>query len=68
MSELLGNRILRLDPNTKEVRAYELPLSWSGPRRFDVDRHGDLWIPGYATGSLWKLEPQPGTFKEFLLR
>jgi virginiamycin B lyase len=67
MSELQGNRMLRFDPATKETRVHTMPVSWSGPRRFDIDARGYLWIPAYSGGALWKLDPRTGAFREYRL-
>jgi virginiamycin B lyase len=42
-------------------------VSWSGPRRFDIDARGYLWIPAYSGGALWKLDPRTGAFREYRL-
>jgi virginiamycin B lyase len=62
MSELAGNRIVRLDPATRETRAYELPMTHGGPRRFDVAADGMLWIPAYAANELLRFDPASGQF------
>jgi len=62
MSELQGNRIVRLDPKTRRVRTYTLPVPWSGPRRFDVDGEGTLWIPAYANNQLVRFDPRREKF------
>lgn len=67
MSELQGNRILRFDPATRETVVHTVPVSWSGPRRFDIDARGNLWIPAYSGGSLWRLDARTGAFREFPL-
>ena len=67
MSELQGNRIVRLDPVTRAVRTYTMPEPWSGPRRFDVDRNGVLWIPAYASGRLVRFDPRTERFTEHTL-
>jgi virginiamycin B lyase len=58
MSELAGNRLLRLDPGTGAWRAVSMPVSTSGPRRFDVDPSGVLWIPAYADNALVRYDPR----------
>jgi len=67
VSELQGNRLVAYDPASGESRAYALPTSWSGPRRFDVDREGRLWIPAYAANLLVRLDPASGRFEEIPL-
>lgn len=67
MSELQGNRIVRLDPATGGVRAWTMPHTFSGPRRFDVDSSGIIWIPAYGTNQLLRFDPNTGTFEEYEL-
>jgi virginiamycin B lyase len=62
MDELQGNRLLGHDPATGRTSVYEMPLAWSGPRRFDIDRGGRLWIPAYAANALVRLDPATGRF------
>lgn len=63
MSELHGNRMVVLDPATGATRAYTMPVSASGPRRFDIADDGSLWIPLYAAGSLVRLDPVSGAME-----
>lgn len=65
MSELQGNRIVRLDPAGGRVSTWTLPVPWSGPRRFDVARDGALWIPAYANNQLLRFDPGSGRFTAF---
>lgn len=63
MGELLGDRIIAHVPSTGASRVYELPRH-SGPRRFDIDSRGDLWIPAYGTNRLLHLEAGTGRVTE----
>ena len=65
MSELQGNRIIGYAPGTGRFDVFTLPTSWSGPRRFDVDRQGILWIPAYSANLLVRLDPATGQFTEY---
>jgi len=67
MSELIGNRILSLDPRTGKFATWNMPKPHSGPRRFDIDRDGILWIPAYSGNALVRFDPRSGQFTEFLL-
>ena len=67
MSELVGNRIVVLDPATGASEAFTLPTPHSGPRRFDVDAHGVLWIPAYGAGLLVRFDPGTRRFEEIAL-
>jgi streptogramin lyase len=44
-----------------------MPTPHSGPRRFDVDAAGILWIPAYSANLLVRLDPSTGTFTEIPL-
>jgi virginiamycin B lyase len=64
-SDLNWNRIYRLDPQTGEVKQYELPNPVSGPRRFDIDANGNLWIPEFSGSRLARFDPVTETFTEW---
>lgn len=57
MSELQGNRLIGYNPATRQSQVIELPKSFSGPRRFDIDRRGTLWVPAYSANSLVRIDP-----------
>jgi virginiamycin B lyase len=42
-----------------------MPSPHSGPRRFDIDSAGVLWIPEFAAGKLARLDPTTGRFTEW---
>lgn len=67
MSELQGNRLVALNPSTGASTVHEMPTPFSGPRRFDIDRRGVLWIPAYATNDLVRFDPTSGAFRRFEL-
>jgi virginiamycin B lyase len=67
MSELQGNRLVVYDPKKKAFDTFTMPEPWSGPRRFDIDRRGILWIPAYATNELVRLDPATRKFTRFPL-
>ena len=66
-SELLGNRVFGYDPATHTFAVHELPLPASGPRRFDVDAQGILWIPAYAANALLRFDPAAARFESIPL-
>lgn len=66
-SELAGNRIFSYQPASRRFSTWTLPTPVSGPRRFDIDRRGVLWIPAYSAGLLVKFEPATGRFTEIPL-
>ncbi|MDF2773714.1 MAG: hypothetical protein K0S86_3211 [Geminicoccaceae bacterium] len=67
MSELQGNRLFAYDPKKKTSEVFDMPEVWSGPRRFDIDRRGILWIPAYATNEIVRLDPATRRFTRFPL-
>lgn len=67
ISELQGNRLIALDPTTGASTVHEMPTSYSGPRRFDIDALGVLWIPAYSTNELVRYDPASGAFRRFAL-
>jgi virginiamycin B lyase len=66
-SELIGNRVYAYAPKTRKFDTFELPISHSGPRRFDVDPKGILWIPAYTANLLIRFDPSTGRFTEIPL-
>jgi virginiamycin B lyase len=60
MSELQGHRMLSYDPRTEAFRTFDMPVSVSAPRRFEIDSGGALWIPSYAANALVRLDPATG--------
>jgi streptogramin lyase len=62
MSELQGNRLIAHTPGTSAFDVFEMPLSHSGPRRFDIDAGGIVWIPAYAGNALVRLDPATREF------
>jgi streptogramin lyase len=64
MTQLLGNRLVRFDPQTESFTIYDLPTPHSGPRRLDVDSEGRVWIPEFANDRLALFSPETGTFIE----
>jgi streptogramin lyase len=67
MSELHGNRLIALDPTTASTAVHEMPEALSGPRRFDIDARGILWIPAYATNELVRYDPSTRVFSRYRL-
>jgi virginiamycin B lyase len=67
MSELIGNRLVSLDPVTGKFATFDMPKPNSGPRRFDIDRDGVLWIPAYSGNALVRFDPRSRQFTEHAL-
>jgi streptogramin lyase len=51
---LFADKIGRIDPANLQVVEYESPVS--GPRRMHFDKQGVLWITGYSTGQLGRID------------
>lgn len=66
-TQLMGNRLVKFDPGTREFELFSLPTSVSGPRRPDVAADGTVWIPQYAASSLARFDPATETFTEYEL-
>lgn len=64
-TQLAGNRLIRLDPETGEFRLYALPTSHSGPRRPDIAPDGVVWIPEFSANKLARFDPATEAFEEF---
>jgi streptogramin lyase len=62
--ELQGNRLFAYTPSTGQFAMFTLPTPASGPRRFDIDRNGKVWIPAYSTNTIVELDPASGRFRE----
>lgn len=62
-TQLRGNRLLRLDPATGQVRQWSMPMTHGGPRRPDVAPDGSVWIPLYGANALARFDPAAETFR-----
>ena len=59
-SQYNGRRIGAYDKTTGEISLVDTPFG--GPRRFRADSAGNLWIPAYTDGRIYKYEPPTDTF------
>ncbi len=57
-SELRGNRLIGFDPATRAQQVIDLPRPLMGPRRFDIDDSGVLWVPAYSGNALLRIDPK----------
>jgi streptogramin lyase len=57
-SELQGNRLVGYDPARRMSTVIDMPEPDMGPRRFDIDSSGALWVPAYAANELVRVEPR----------
>jgi len=62
-SQLFGQRIGRVDPNTGAVTAWKPPFY--GPRRLRVGADGIVWVPGYGSGVLGRFDPATERWKVY---
>lgn len=60
-SQLLGNVIGVLDPETGEIAWWRAPLE--GPRRLRVGLDGVVWVPGYGDSKLGRFDPATEQWK-----
>lgn len=52
-----GNLIGRINPNTGEMKEYQLPAQ-SMPHSVTIDANGDIWYTGNKNGTIGKLDPK----------
>jgi virginiamycin B lyase len=64
-SQFNNRRIGWFDKHTKTFHMVDTPFG--GPRRFRADSKGDLWIPAYAEGGVYRYAPDTGKFTHFEL-
>jgi virginiamycin B lyase len=67
ITELQGNRLVRLDPATGAFEAWTMPITHAGPRRIDIGPDGIVWIPAYSADRLMRFDPRTGSFTELAL-
>lgn len=65
ISLLHGGAMVAFDPQHRRFQTFELPEPDAGPRRFDIDPNGILWIPGYSASKLFRLDPVTGETETF---
>ncbi len=59
------NAIGALDPDTMEVRYYDLPHADTKVRRLGIDSKGIVWYVNSTRGKLGRLDPKSGDIKEW---
>jgi virginiamycin B lyase len=64
-ASLAGDYVGRIDPETTEVTVYDPPAKGQGTRRVWADSLGILWITGWDSGNLLRLDPSSGRWKMF---
>ena len=59
------NKIGAMNPDTMEIRYYELPNPQTRVRRLDLDSHGNIWYVNSSLGKLGRLVPKTGEVTEW---
>jgi len=59
------NAIGAMDPDTMEIRFYDLPDEKSRIRRLGIDSKGIVWYGNASLGRIGRLDPKNGEFKEW---
>lgn len=59
------NAIGAMDPDTLEVRYYDIPDAKSRIRRLGIDSKGIVWYGNSTMGRLGRLDPKTGAIKEW---
>jgi virginiamycin B lyase len=67
MTELVGGRLVKFDPEREAFDLYPLPTPYSGPRRLDVGPDGTVWIPEFSGNRLARFDPATERFTEYEL-
>jgi virginiamycin B lyase len=57
--------LLKVDPETMEIRLYPLPDPKTTVRRLDITSDGIIWYVNSALGRLGRLDPKTGEVKEW---
>lgn len=67
VSEYTGDRLLRIDINTKQIKEYPLPHPFSQPYAVAVDKNHMVWINTINLDRIVKFDPQTERFTEYQL-
>ncbi|MBL84100.1 MAG: cytochrome C [Marinobacter sp.] len=59
------NKIGAMNPNTMEVRYYNLPDKRARVRRLDLDSQGNVWYVNSTRGKIGRLNPDTGAITEW---
>ncbi|MBR9910913.1 MAG: cytochrome C [Gammaproteobacteria bacterium] len=59
------NKIGAMNPDTMEIRYYELPDRRTRVRRLDLDSQGDIWYVNSSMGKIGRLQPDTGKITEW---
>jgi virginiamycin B lyase len=64
-TQLRGGHLIRLYPESGEIRQWKMPSAHAGPRRPDLAPDGSVWIPEYSAGKLARFDPLTEEFEEW---
>lgn len=59
------NKLGAMDPDTLEIRYYNLPDTRTRVRRLDLDSHGNVWYVNSTMGKIGRLQPETGSITEW---
>jgi streptogramin lyase len=62
-----ANRVLMVDPKTKEVKQYAIPTPWVLPYDAQYDDKSYVWTAGMLTDLAVRMNAKTGEFTEYLL-
>lgn len=60
-----GNRIARIDINTRQKKEWELPHDFSQPYANTTDKNGNVWINAMNLDRIVKFDPKTERFTEY---
>lgn len=64
-TELLGNNIGMLEPESGQLKEFHIPTANSGPADITTDANGLVWFTESTARSIAMFNPSNSTFKEF---
>ncbi len=59
------NKLGRMNPDTMEVRYYEVPDERTRIRRLDIDSEGVIWFVNSTLGKIGRLDPATGEIRQW---
>jgi virginiamycin B lyase len=62
-----GNKVGKVDGETRKVTEYEAPTAHSYPRRMEIGSDGAIWFGEFYGGKMGRLDPKTLAFKEYPL-
>ncbi|CAM3800757.1 carboxypeptidase regulatory-like domain-containing protein [Parendozoicomonas haliclonae] len=63
VGQWFGSAIASFDPATESFE--KIPTPFNGPRRFRIDSKGQLWIPAFAQGQVYRYIPSSKEWTAF---